>query len=165
MITFIEAFKSELADEAKETKRMLEKVPMDKFDWQPHTRSMKLGVLAYHLAELPHMISKALLKDKWDFAEEEPVDAKSFETNEALLVVFENAVKDAMDALEVSSDDILLDKWKLCAGEITYLEIEKWEAVRHALGQNAHHRAQLGVFLRLLNLPIPGPYGPSADEM
>ncbi len=165
MITFIEAFKRELADEAIETGRMLEKVPMDKFDWKPHTRSMKLGVLAFHLAELPVMISKALLKDKRDVVEDEPAAAKSFETTEALLAVLQNSVKEASDALNVSTDNILLDKWRLCAGEITYLEMEKWEAVRHAFGQNAHHRAQLGVFLRLLDIPIPGPYGPSADEM
>lgn len=165
MISFIEAFKRELTDEAKETKRMLEKVPVEKHDWQPHAKSMKLGVLAYHLAEIPDMIEKGLLSDKWDFAEEESWEAKVFETNEDLIKHFENSVKKAMEALEQSKDDILLERWKLCTGEVIHLEMEKWEAVRHAFGQNAHHRAQLGVFLRLLDISIPGPYGPSADEM
>ncbi|AWV97871.1 DinB family protein [Arcticibacterium luteifluviistationis] len=165
MITFIEAFKKELADEVKETKRMLEKVPVDKYDWQPHPKSMKLGVLACHLAEIPDMIEKALLSDKWDFAEEEAWKPTVFKTNDELLAFFDNSVAKASAALEQSRDDLLQDKWKLCAGDITYLEMEKWEAVRHAFGQNSHHRAQLGVFLRLLDISIPGPYGPSADEM
>lgn len=164
MITFIESYKRELADEAKETERMLSLVSNDKLDWQPHPKSMKLGVLATHLAEMPLMIKKALLDTKWDFAEEE-YSPNTFETGEEIVARFRVCVSEANAALDSSIDDILEDKWKLCAGDITYLEIEKWEAIRHAFGQNAHHRAQLGVFLRLLDIPIPGPYGPSADEM
>ena len=62
MITFIDAYKRELTNEVKETRRMLEKVPADKYDWQPHSKSMKLGVLAFHLAEIPDMIFNVLLK-------------------------------------------------------------------------------------------------------
>ncbi len=163
MITFIEAFKRELEDEAKETRRMLKQVPMGKYDWQPHPKSMKMGILAIHLAEIPDMITKAIVSDKWDFAEEE-WNPKTFENQEELLAVFDNSYNKAIEALNSSSDSTLQDNWKLCAGDITYLEMERWEAVRHAFGQNAHHRAQLQVYLRLQDIPVPGPYGPSADE-
>ncbi|WP_304235744.1 DinB family protein [Jiulongibacter sediminis] len=163
MITFIEAFKKELEDEAKETRRMLKQVPTDKNDWAPHPKSMKLGVLAVHLAEIPDMIEIALLKDKWDFVEME-WDPKEFKTSEELLGYFDASLKNAFNALEKSSDDSLMNEWVMCSGEQIWLKTTKWEAVRHAFGQNAHHRAQLGVYLRLLDIPIPGPYGPSADE-
>jgi uncharacterized damage-inducible protein DinB len=96
------------------------------------------------------------LKDKWDFAEME-WNPKEFTTSDELLGYFDEALKHAFDALEKSSDDILMDEWVMCSGEQIWLKTTKWEAVRHALGQNAHHRAQLGVYLRLLEVPIPGP--------
>lgn len=164
MITFIESYQRELADEAKETERMLAIVPSDKMDWRPHPKSMDIRTLATHLAEMPLMIKKALLYTKWDFAEEEH-NPTVYNTSEELVARFQACVAEVNDALNQSSDEILQENWKLCAGDITYLEMQKWEAIRHAFGQNAHHRAQLGVFLRLLDVPIPGPYGPSADEM
>jgi uncharacterized damage-inducible protein DinB len=164
MITFIESYKRELADEAKETQRMLAIVPAGKMDWQPHPKSMQMGVLATHIAEMPLMIKKALLDTKWDFAEDEQSE-KTYTNAEELVTRFNECVGEANKALESSKDDILEDEWKLCAGEITYVEMQKWEAIRHAFGQNSHHRAQLGVYLRLLDIPIPGPYGPSADEL
>ncbi|WP_228713606.1 DinB family protein [Arundinibacter roseus] len=164
MISFIETFQRELADESKETRRMLAIVPADKMDWQPHPKSMTLKALATHLAEIPIMITVALEQDKWDFAEE-PYNPYDFPTAEALLARFDECIEKAENALAHASDDNLRDNWKLCSGEQVFMEVERWEAVRHAFGQNAHHRAQLGVFLRLLDIPIPGPYGPSADEM
>ncbi|SOE22409.1 Uncharacterized damage-inducible protein DinB (forms a four-helix bundle) [Spirosomataceae bacterium TFI 002] len=164
MITFIESYQRELADEAKETQRMLAIVPADKMDWQPHPKSMKIGALATHLAEMPLMIKKALLDSKWDFAEDEQRQS-TYTNGEELVAYFNACVAEANEALSSSKDDILEEDWKLCAGDITYVEMQKWEAIRHAFGQNSHHRAQLGVYLRLLNVAIPGPYGPSADEM
>jgi uncharacterized damage-inducible protein DinB len=163
MITFIEAFKKELEEESKETRRMLKQVPEGKNDWAPHPKSMKLGVLAVHLAEIPDMFINALLHDKWDFAEME-WNPRNFSSNAELLEIFEHSLATAFDALEKSKDDDLMNEWVMCSGEQIWLKTTKWEAVRHAFGQNAHHRAQLGVYLRLLDIPIPGPYGPSADE-
>jgi uncharacterized damage-inducible protein DinB len=97
-----------------------------------------------------HFYIELRFKDKWDFAEEEPWVATVFKSNEELMSIFMSAVKKAEDALDKSDDSILQDQWKLCAGDIAYLEMERWEAIRHDFGQNAHHRAQLGVFLRLL---------------
>lgn len=163
MISFIEAFKIELTKEAEQTRRMLQQAPADKQDYAPHEKSMKLGVLAVHLATIPDMIVTSLLQDKWDFGDG-PWNPPTWNTTEELLAIFDKSYQEAMDALNQSEDGILEKEWQLTAGEAVYLSIPKWEAVRHAFGQNAHHRAQLGVFLRLLDIPIPGPYGPSADE-
>jgi uncharacterized damage-inducible protein DinB len=164
MISFLDAYLRELAEEAKETRRMLAIVPANRMDWQPHPKSMSIKVLASHLAEIPLMIQFALESEKWDFADE-PYNPADFSNTEALLARFDECVALARKALEHASEDHLTDIWRLCSGEVVYLEMHRWEAIRHAFGQNAHHRAQLGVFLRLLDIPIPGPYGPSADEM
>lgn len=163
MITFIEAFQKELADEAPETRRMLAVVPADKMDWRPHPKSMTVKMLSTHLADIVSWISAILDQDEWDLANEGEPDA--CENAEDLLKKFDEGLKKSQNALSQATDAILQDNWKLRAGDEVYLDIAKWQAVRHAFGQNAHHRAQLGVFLRLLDIPIPGPYGPSADEM
>ncbi|MDZ4707722.1 MAG: DinB family protein [Saprospiraceae bacterium] len=164
MISFIDAFKRELEIESVQTRRMLQLVPKDKMDWQPHPKSMTVKSLTSHLAEIPLMIVMSLNQDKWDFTDNPyaPVDMNS---STDLVKRFDECLDEAREALNNASDDILQKRWVMCAGDQVYADLEKWEAVRHAFGQNAHHRAQLGVFLRLLNIPIPGPYGPSADEM
>ena len=164
MISFIEAFKKELEAEAPQTKRMLQIVPGDKMEWQPHPKSMTIKSLASHLAEMPLMIALALNADEWDFANN-PYDPVDMNSAEELVNRYEVCLHEARTALNNASDDILQKRWVMRAGDTIYAENEKWEAVRHAFGQNSHHRAQLGVFLRLLDIPIPGPYGPSADEM
>ena len=164
MITFIEAFKREFEAEAVQTKRMLEIVPTEKFSWRPHPKSMDLKTLATHLAELPLMIVMGLKHDKWDFANS-PYPGKDCNTTQEVLATFENSIAEVRMALDESSDDILLKPWQMCSGDQIWLTMEKWETFRHAMGQNAHHRAQLQVCLRLLDIPVPGPYGPSADEM
>lgn len=162
MITFIEAFKRELEQEAIQTRRMLAIVPADKMDWRPHPKSMDIKTLATHLAEIPLMMVMGLLEDKWDFADS-PYSPKDCNNAAELLAHFDHCVNAAQSALNQSNDRILQEPWVMCAGDVIYAKMEKWETVRHAFGQNAHHRAQLGVFLRLLEIPIPGPYGESAD--
>jgi uncharacterized damage-inducible protein DinB len=164
MISFIEAFKKELEAEAIQTRRMLEIVPTDKMDWRPHPKSMNIKTLATHLAEIPLMIVMGLKYDKWDFGNS-PFEAADCNTTEDLLACFDNSLAEARIALDESTDDILQDPWTMGMGDQVWLQIEKWETFRHAMGQNAHHRAQLQVCLRLLDIPVPGPYGPSANEM
>ncbi len=162
MITILEMFKKELAEEAAETKRMLKQVPTGHYDWQPHPKSMKLGLLATHLAEIPDMIQNGFEQDKWDLSE--GWNPPMLDGGEQLLSHYEQSLAKATKALDNAHADDLEKNWQLVAGDQVYLSIQKWETFRHAMGQNAHHRAQLGVYLRLLNIPIPGPYGPSADE-
>lgn len=164
MISFVESFRQELELEAAQTRRMLKIVPADHMDWRPHPKSMTIKALATHIAEMPLMIALALKYPRCDFMNS-PYPPVEINTVDQLLARFDYAVHEAMKALADSSDDILQQPWSLGAGDVTYLAFPRWQAVRHAFGQNAHHRAQLQVCLRLLNIPVPGPYGPSADEM
>ena len=164
MISFIESFKQELEIEAVQTRRMLKIVPEDKIDWRPHPKSMKIKSLAMHIAEMPLMIALALKYPRWDFANS-PYPAVKCNTVEDLMNRYEYSISEAKNALADTKDDILEEPWSMGMGDVTYFAMPRWQAVRHAFGQNAHHRAQLQVCLRLLNIPVPGPYGPSADEM
>ncbi len=164
MISFIESFKRELESESVQTRRMLQVVPAEKMEWRPHPKSMTIKALAGHLAEMPLMIALAINQDEWDFANN-PYPPVDMNTAGELVTRFDWCIQEAKAALDKGSDDNLLERWILRAGDQVYMDITKWEAIRHAFGQNAHHRAQLGVFLRILDIPIPGPYGPSADEM
>ncbi|MEO5583715.1 MAG: DinB family protein [Saprospiraceae bacterium] len=164
MITFIKSFKNELATEAAQTRRMLERVPDDKFDWKPHPKSMDIKTLAAHVAEMPQMFIMALKYPRWDMSDS-PYPPTVLDSKAKLLSRFDFLVEEAQAAIDDSSDDILEETWSMGAGDITFMKINRLEAVRHAFGQNAHHRAQLQVCLRLLDIPVPGPYGPSADEM
>ncbi len=164
MITFIESFKRELAGEKIATRKMLALVPNDKADWAPHAKSMKMNTLANHLASMSLMIAIAVKFDKWDFANS-PYPSVTCNNTQEIVDYYDYCVAEAEAALETATDDNLQNRWTMCMGDQVWLDLEKWEAVRHAFGQNSHHRAQLGVYLRLLDIPIPGCYGPSADEM
>jgi len=163
MITFIESFKKELEAEAVGTRKMLALVPADKLAWKPHARSMKLQDLAIHIADLPTWISLGLKTDELDFATT-PYNPKDCTTGEELVAYFNENVAKALNDLNTSEDKVLEEYWTLRIGETVYVRQTKLESVRHAFCQMVHHRAQLGVYLRLLDIPIPGVYGPSADD-
>lgn len=159
----IQLLLEELDAEAVTTRKMLQRVPAEKFDWQPHSKSMTLKQLATHVAELPSWIAMALHTSEMDFAANpyQPVDVK--DTNE-LVALFEKSLEEGRNALANAKEADLLPEWKLRNGDQVYMTLTKYGVIRHALSQLIHHRAQLGVDLRLLNIPIPGSYGPSADE-
>ena len=162
-MTIIEAFIHEFEQECKTTRKMLALVPAGKNDWAPHEKSMKLGVLANHVAELPEWITMSLLTHELDFATS-PYVARQHDTNEALLTFAEKAIAEANDALEKGKQIDLSQTWTLRHGEMVLSKGSKWEMIRMSMSQIIHHRAQLGVYLRLLNIPLPGSYGPSADD-
>jgi len=159
----IELFLNELDQEAITTRKMLERVPTDKYDWQPHEKSMTVRSLATHIAELPSWITMAITTDELDFAK---MDYKPEVINNTtdLLALFEKNLVDGKEHLAATNEEILDQKWVLRNGDAIYINSTKGGVIRTALSQIIHHRAQLGVFLRLLNIPIPGSYGPSADE-
>ena len=159
----MESFYKELEHEKIGTRKMLALVPADKFDWAPHEKSMKLKDLAIHLADLPTWITLAINTDELDFAVS-PYNPRICNNAEELLAYFDENIKEASGLLSSSSDEILEQTWTLKNGEIVYMQLTKLETIRHSFCQLVHHRAQLGVYLRLLNIPIPGVYGPSADE-
>lgn len=153
----------EMEQEAQTTRKMLERVPNDKYDWKPHEKSMTIKRLATHIAELPSWVTMALTTSELDFANNpyQPVEINS--TSE-LLAYFERSLADGKAHLEKATEDQLMENWTLREGETIYSTSSKGEVIRMAFSQIVHHRAQLGVYLRLLNIPIPGSYGPSADE-
>ena len=162
-MTFLEFFLQQLEEEAVTTRKMLSKVPTDKFDWKPHEKSMEIKRLATHIAELPTWIPMTLDTDELDFAKSEYKPAQ-IENTEELLRYFEECLDKGRGALKNGKEADLDKSWTLRNGEQIYNTSLKKEVIRMSLSQIIHHRAQLGVFLRLLNIPIPGSYGPSADD-
>ncbi len=154
----------ELDQEAVTTRKFLNLVPADKFDWQPHPKSMTMKRLAVHIADLPSWIDMSINTDGINFAGA-PYNPPPVSNSKDLLDHFEKSLSKGKAALENAKEEELSKKWTLSNGELVLNEMTKYEAVRHAYSQLIHHRAQLGVFLRLLDIPIPGSYGPSADEM
>lgn len=153
----------EMDQEARTTRKMLERVPADKFEWQPHPKSMGLRRLATHVAELPSWVTMALTTEELDFSAN-PYAPVVVSDNAGLLELFEKSLASGRDHLAGVAEDQLLEKWILRDGATVYMVSTKAEIIRVAYSQIVHHRAQLGVFLRLLDIPIPGSYGPSADE-
>ncbi|MEP6728644.1 MAG: DinB family protein [Bacteroidota bacterium] len=159
-----QVFLKEMDQEARTTRKMLSRVPNDKYDWKPHEKSMTVRQLATHIAELPAWISMALVTTELDFATSPYKQVTVTNTND-LLAYFEKSLTDGRASLSAASDEDLLPNWTLRNGKEIYSVSTKAEVIRMTFSQIIHHRAQLGVFLRLLNIPIPGSYGPSADEM
>jgi uncharacterized damage-inducible protein DinB len=155
---------TELEQEAKVTRKMLALVPVEKSEWAPHEKSMKMGPLAAHIAELPQWITMALETEGLDFAAN-PYDAPQVESNVELLAFFEKSYNSGVNSLTNAKPEVLNGRWVLRNGDTILSDSTKYQTIRMALAQIIHHRAQLGVYLRLLNIPIPGSYGPSADDM
>lgn len=162
-MTQLEALKIELEREADTTRKMLAAVPTDKFDWQPHPKSMTVKRLATHIAELPTWIGMTLTTDELDF-ENNPYKPEDVKNTKELLAYFEKSLEDGRKHLALGKEDQLEKTWALRSGKTIYSTEPKRDVLRMTFSQIIHHRAQLGVFLRLLNVPIPGSYGPSADE-
>jgi len=160
----IETLLKELEQEAVTTRKMLSCVPNDKYDWQPHPKSMTIRRLVTHIADIPSWLEIAIYDDELNFAtttHKEPV----INNTDELLKFQDESVAKGKAALESANEDILAEQWTLRSGDYVISVRSKAETIRMAYCQVVHHRAQLGVFLRLLDVPIPGSYGPSADEM
>lgn len=162
--TIVELLLKEIAMEAGPTRKMLSLVPDEDFDWKPHAKSMSFRQLAVHIAEIPGWIALAVQTDVLDFAGGyQPTQA---DTAQDLLRIFDENYANGRAALSETNDEFLLNNtWTMKMGEQVLMTLSKYETIRHAIAQNIHHRAQLGVYLRLKNIAIPGAYGPSADEM
>lgn len=163
-MTIINLFLKELEQEAQITRKMLARIPDDKLSWKPHEKSMDIKSLATHIAELPSWVVMALCTDELDFAAN-PYSSADIKNTSDLLDLHEKSVADAKAQLEKAKDVDLIPNWILRTGDKIHSVSSRGEVIRMAFSQIIHHRAQLGVYLRLLNIPIPGSYGPSADEM
>ncbi len=159
-----ESLIAELQHESASTRKMLERAPEKSFAWKPHEKSMTLGRLAMHLAEIPMWTDATLLKDELDFARSDykPQDATS--TSELLKFFDDNIIK-SMETLKNTSDEEFMKNWTMRNGDEIYFTMPKIAVVRSfVMNHSIHHRAQMSVYLRLLDIPLPGMYGPTADE-
>jgi uncharacterized damage-inducible protein DinB len=159
----IETFLKELENESRTTRKMLSRIPDDSYDWKPHSKSMSIRSLATHIAELPTWITMTLTTDELDF-ETAPYNPPVINSTADLMQLFEKSLVDGRTQLIPANEKKLDEPWTLRNGQQIYSTEPKADVIRMALNQIVHHRAQLGVFLRLLDVPIPGSYGPSADE-
>jgi uncharacterized damage-inducible protein DinB len=163
-MSIIEILQNELSYETKKLRKMLERVPFEKGDWKPHEKSMSLLTLSTHLAEIPGWVAMMLHTEELDFAKSPYVPTKLSSTQD-LVDLMQKSYEESKKALSEADEAVLSKRWALKNDGHVLADMTKYESARHALNQITHHRAQLGVYLRLLNIPIPGTYGPSADDM
>jgi len=163
-LSIIPLLLKEMDQEAATTRKMLQRVPADKWDWKPHEKSMALRNLTVHIAELPSWVSMTLNTSELNF-EGMDYTPTPVSSTEELLAIFEKSFTEGKAALEKATEADLLPNWTLRTGDKIHSVSTKYEVIRMSFCQIVHHRAQLGVYLRLLNISIPGSYGPSADEM
>jgi uncharacterized damage-inducible protein DinB len=155
---------SELKHEAVSTTKMLERLPADKLDWKPHEKSMTLGLLASHTAELFGFITKVLTSDEINFAANNymPTVVKS---SEEAVALFKDKLASALNELEKITDEKLMENWTMRNGDHVIFTMPRIAAIRGVgISHFIHHRGQLSVYLRMLDIPVPSIYGPSADE-
>lgn len=159
-----EALIAELEAESPATRRVLERVPGDRLAWRPHPKSMSLGQLAQHVASMPGAISRMAALDGLDAAtvDFEPEPAESAE---ALLATHDASVAEARDYLAGLDQEGAMAPWRLTHGERELFTLPRIGLLRTlAFNHLYHHRGQLAVYLRLLDVPVPAVYGKSADE-
>lgn len=155
---------AEFKMEAANTRKVLERVPDGKNDWTPHDKSMKLGRLATHVAEIPGWSYVTVSTNVLDFAAGD-YKPNVLETTADRLKFFDEQVAKSIEILEHAKDEDLDAEWTMRNGETVYFTTPKKVALRTwVFSHLVHHRAQLGVYLRLLGIAVPSVYGPTADE-
>lgn len=160
----VDAFLQELEQEAATTRRVLERVPNDKLEWRPHPKSMSLGQLATHIAKTPGQIATLAAGDSWDLPAGGDGPGTSASTAE-ILAAFEADIALAKTTLGQWDDATATTTWSIRKDGKTLLTMPRIGVIRMiALNHWYHHRGQLSVYLRLLDVPVPSIYGPSADE-
>lgn len=164
-MSFVDALLPEFDREMAVTRRLLERVPDGQFAWQPHPKSMTLGRLAEHLAELPHWAGVTVTEDGIDMGTGRPAGYQPPATREAVLAMFDANVTQARAALVGRADAELMAPWTLSHGGRTVFTMPKVAVLRSFVFNHLiHHRGQLSVYLRMHDVPLPSMYGPSADE-
>ena len=147
--------------EMASTRKLLERVPSDKGAWKPHQKSFSLGHLAQLVAWIPGWIASSLREPHIDLAK---AGGYSLESTDTLLTMFDRSVRDARATLESVMGPALDEPWSLKHGDRVLMTMPRGEVVRQHLSHLVHHRGQLTVYLRLVDVPLPSVYGPTADE-
>jgi uncharacterized damage-inducible protein DinB len=163
---FSETLLPEFDREMANTRRHLERVPDDKFDWKPHQKSSSMGALAHHIAHLPGWGSLAIGSESFDFAPDGvPMKLPQVDSTAELVAMFDENVAKTRAAIAASADEDFQKSWTLFFNGRKITTKSKSEILRDfVMSHTIHHRAQLGVYLRLNDIPVPATYGPTADE-
>jgi uncharacterized damage-inducible protein DinB len=164
-MTLAQNFLAEMTHEAANTRKLLAVIPFDNADFKPHEKSMSLIHLAKHVTEIGGWWKECLLQDELDFAKDAG-ERKQVNSTEELLALHDDLVQKATQILSNTNDEEFAKPWTMRSGEIIYFTMPKAAVVRTwCLNHLYHHRGQLTVYLRLLNIPLPGMYGPTADDV
>jgi uncharacterized damage-inducible protein DinB len=162
-----DALLPEFDQEMANTRKTLERCPEDKFGWKPHPKSFSMVALATHIANMTGWAVDTIAKDSFDVAPPgaPPYKEQLVTSRPELLALFDKNAAAARAALAGASDEHLAKTWSLLAGGETLLSMPRIACIRSfVMNHTIHHRAQLTVYLRLNDVPVPAIYGPSADE-
>jgi uncharacterized damage-inducible protein DinB len=162
-----DALLPEFDQETANTRKTLERVPDDKLDWKPHPKSFSMGSLATHICGLTGWTADVLEKDSYDFAPPggQPYKDEPVKSQKELLERFDKNVKAARASIAKASDEHFMQNWSLLGGGQTIFTLPRIVCIRSfVMNHSIHHRAQLGVYLRLNDVAVPAVYGPTADE-
>jgi uncharacterized damage-inducible protein DinB len=158
----VDSILMEIDQEAQTTKRVLERIPEDKLAWKPHPKSFSLGQLALHIASVPSGAAAAVVPDTREvpnFSQPEP------KSRQEVLDTFSKSLESAKETLKKMDDARLMSTWTLTKNGRVLMSVPRIGFIRSILmNQIYHHRGQLSVYLRMLDVPVPSIYGPSADE-
>lgn len=154
---------AELQQEAAKNKLMLERIPESKLSWKPHEKSMTIGRLGMHIAELPNWIVRSLTSEEFEFGTG-PYNPNIPQKHSQIMQEFEDQLSKALEVLKGATDDMLAKNWRVRKGDKLIYDMPRAEVIRRQMNHIIHHRGQLSVFLRLLDIPVPGTFGPTADE-
>lgn len=166
-MTIAQTLLPEFDNEIRNVRKTIERVPEDKYDWKPHQKSMTAGQLVSHLAEMASWVKDTLESDSWDM---NPPGGPAYEPYKAqstaeLLEEFDKHSASARQALEGVSDEAMRNTWSLLSAGEAFITLPRVAVIRSfVMNHMIHHRGQLSVYLRLLDVPVPALYGPSADE-
>jgi uncharacterized damage-inducible protein DinB len=166
-MNYAETILPEFEQEMASTRKVLERVPEEKLDWQAHPKSRTIGWNANHLVEIPGWVDGMLTASSWDFA---PIGSEAYQSpkltsRQAILDLFDRNVAAARKAIAAAKDDEMTQPWSLVKAGTPLFTMPRASVVRSfILNHLIHHRAILCVYLRLNDIPVPGMYGPSGDE-
>src|SRR5712664_2284731 len=162
VMRLVDSILMEIDQEAQTTKRVLDRIPEDKLAWRPHPKSFSLGQLALHIASTPGSVAAAAVPDSIEapnFSQPEP------KSRQEVLDTFSKSLESAKDTLKKMDDARLTSMWSLTKNGKVLMSVPRIGFIRSVLmNHNYHHRGQLSVYLRMLDVPVPSIYGPSADE-
>jgi uncharacterized damage-inducible protein DinB len=158
----VDSLLMEIDQEAQTTKRVLDRIPDDKLAWKPHPKSCSLGQLALHIASVPGNVAAAAAQDTFEVPNSPRPEPKS---RQEILETFSKGLASAKDTLSKMEDARLTSMWSLTKNGKVLMSVPRIGFLRSFLmNHNYHHRGQLSVYLRMLDVPVPSIYGPSADE-